>query len=140
VSVVGHGRAAVGIDLSAGMVAAARRAYPNTHSFVPKFPAAEAAAISPEAFRDTNMTKLAETVAGARVAGSRVLQASRKADPEGRMPVMGHLRELRNRIVKATLAIGLGTVLGIIFFGPIWAVVTHPFCSAVITGDSGCKA
>ena len=29
-SVAGHGRAAVGIDLSAGMVAAARRAYPDT--------------------------------------------------------------------------------------------------------------
>jgi hypothetical protein len=28
--VAGHGRAAVGIDLSAGMVAAARRAYPDT--------------------------------------------------------------------------------------------------------------
>jgi hypothetical protein len=62
------------------------------------------------------MAKLAETVAGARVAGSRVLQASRKADPEGRMPVMGHLRELRNRIARAALAIGLGTVLGIVFF------------------------
>jgi sec-independent protein translocase protein TatC len=86
------------------------------------------------------MTKLAEHVAGARVAGSRAPQASRKADPEGRMPVMGHLRELRNRIIKAALAIGLGTVLGIVFFGPIWAVVTHPFCSAVISGHSGCKA
>jgi sec-independent protein translocase protein TatC len=85
------------------------------------------------------MAKLAETVTGARVAGSRVLQASRKADPAGRMPVMGHLRELRNRIVKAALAIILGTVLGLIFFGPIWSVVTHPFCSAVISGHSGCK-
>ena len=55
------------------------------------------------------------------------------------MPVLGHLRELRNRIVKAALAIGLGTVLGFVFFGPIWGVVTHPFCSAVISGHSGCK-
>jgi sec-independent protein translocase protein TatC len=85
------------------------------------------------------MAKLAETVTGARVAGSRVLQASRKTDQEGRMPVMGHLRELRNRIVKAALAIGLGTAAGLVFFGPIWAVVTHPFCSAVIAGHTGCK-
>lgn len=56
------------------------------------------------------------------------------------MPVIGHLRELRNRIVKAALAIGLGTALGLVFFSPIWAVVTHPFCSAVISGHSGCKA
>jgi sec-independent protein translocase protein TatC len=85
------------------------------------------------------MAKLAETVTGARVAGSRVLRASR-AGQDGRMPVMGHLRELRNRIVKAALAIVLGTVLGLVFFGPVWAVVTHPFCSAVIAGHSGCKA
>jgi sec-independent protein translocase protein TatC len=84
------------------------------------------------------MTKLAETVAGARVASARVLQAAGKADPEGRMPVLGHLRELRNRIVKAMLAIGLGTAAGLIFFGPLWAVVTHPFCSAVISGHTGC--
>jgi sec-independent protein translocase protein TatC len=85
------------------------------------------------------MAKLAETVTGARVAGARVLEASRKADPEGRMPVLGHLRELRNRIVKAGLAICLGTAAGLVFFGRIWAVVTHPFCSAVISGHSGCK-
>jgi sec-independent protein translocase protein TatC len=85
------------------------------------------------------MTNLAEAATGARVAGSRVLRAAQKAGPEGRMPVMGHLRELRNRIVKAVLAIGLGTVLGLVFFGPLWAVVTHPFCSAVVSGHSGCK-
>jgi sec-independent protein translocase protein TatC len=85
------------------------------------------------------MTKLAETVTGARVAGSRVLEASRKADPEGRMPVLGHLRELRNRIVKAALAVVLGMVLGFVFFDRIWAVVTHPFCSAVISGHTGCR-
>ena len=85
------------------------------------------------------MANLPEAVVGARVAGSRVLQAARKADPEGRMPLMGHLRELRNRIVKAALAIAGGMVLGFVFFGPIWAVVTHPFCSAVISGHTGCK-
>lgn len=85
------------------------------------------------------MAKLAETVTGARIAGSRVLEASRKADPEGRMPIIGHLRELRNRIVKAALAIALGMALGFIFFNPIWTVVTRPFCSAVISGHTGCK-
>jgi len=85
------------------------------------------------------MAQLAETLTGARVAGSRVLSASREAGPEGRMPVMGHLRELRNRIVKAVLAIGLGTALGFVFFNPIWAVVTRPFCSAMISGHTGCR-
>ncbi|MGH3285648.1 MAG: twin-arginine translocase subunit TatC, partial [Streptosporangiaceae bacterium] len=86
------------------------------------------------------MANLAEAVTGARVAGSRVLRASREAGPESRMPVIGHLRELRNRIVKAALAVGLGTAAGLVFFDPIWAVVTHPFCSAVISGHSGCRA
>jgi sec-independent protein translocase protein TatC len=86
------------------------------------------------------MAQLAEALTGAKVAGSRVLDASRKAGPAGQMPIMGHLKELRNRIVKAVLAIVLGTVLGLVFFNPIWAVVTHPFCSAVIGGHTGCKA
>lgn len=55
------------------------------------------------------------------------------------MPVTGHLRELRNRIVKAALALGLGMALGLVFFGPIWAAVTRPFCAAVISGHTGCK-
>jgi sec-independent protein translocase protein TatC len=54
------------------------------------------------------------------------------------MPIMGHLRELRNRIVKAGLTIVAGMVLGFVFFHPIWAVVDHPFCSAVINGKTGC--
>jgi sec-independent protein translocase protein TatC len=86
------------------------------------------------------MTKLAESVQGARIAGSRVLRASRKAGPDGQMPIMGHLRELRNRIVKAVLAVGLGMIVAFVFFSPIWAVVTHPFCSAVIGGRTGCRA
>jgi len=86
------------------------------------------------------MAKLPATVTGARVAGSRVLRAARKADSDGRMPVLGHLRELRDRLVKAVLAVVLGTVLGFVFFGPIWQVVVHPFCSALISGHRGCNA
>ena len=86
-----------------------------------------------------DMTNLAETAAGARVAGSRVLRASRKPGPDGPMPVMGHLRELRNRIVKAALAIIAGMVMALVYFGPVWDFVTHPFCSAEISGHTGCK-
>jgi sec-independent protein translocase protein TatC len=84
------------------------------------------------------MAKLPEAVAGARVAGSRVLQASRKADAGGRMPIVGHLRELRNRLLRAALALVLAMALGFVFFNPIWHVVSHPFCSAVINGKTGC--
>ena len=85
------------------------------------------------------MAKLPEAVLGARVAGSRVLDASRKAGPDGRMPLIGHLRELRNRLLKAALALVLVMVLGFVFFDQIWSFVSHPFCSAVINGKTGCR-
>ena len=84
------------------------------------------------------MAKLPEAVLGARVAGSRLLDASRKNDAAGRMPLVGHLRELRNRLLKAALALVLAMALGFVFFNPIWHVVSHPFCSAVINGKTGC--
>ncbi len=84
------------------------------------------------------MPKLADTVTGARIAGSRILQASRKHDPEGRMPLMEHIRELRNRLLKSALALVLGMVVGFVFFDPIWKFISHPFCSAVINGHTGC--
>jgi sec-independent protein translocase protein TatC len=85
------------------------------------------------------MAKLPEAVLGARVAGSRLLDASRQTGPDGRMPLIGHLRELRNRLLKAALALVLAMVLGFVFFHQIWAFVNHPFCSASIRGHSGCK-
>jgi sec-independent protein translocase protein TatC len=84
------------------------------------------------------MPKLGDTALGARVVGSRMLRASRRPDPEGRMPLMDHIRELRNRIVKAAIAIGVVMILGLIFFDRIWSFITHPFCSAVIDGHTGC--
>ena len=85
------------------------------------------------------MAKLPDAVLGARVAGSRLLDASRKNDAAGRMPLVGHLRELRNRLLKAALALVLAMALGFVFFNPIWHVVSHPFCSAVINGKTGCR-
>jgi sec-independent protein translocase protein TatC len=53
---------------------------------------------------------------------------STSRDPEGRMPLMEHLRELRNRLVKAILGVILGTVVGFIFFDPIWNFIKAPYC------------
>ena len=85
------------------------------------------------------MAKLPEAVLGARVAGSRVLDASRRTGPDGRMPLIDHLRELRNRLLKAAVALVLVMVLGLVFFDQIWSFVSHPFCSAVINGKTGCR-
>jgi sec-independent protein translocase protein TatC len=84
-------------------------------------------------------SKLGESVNGARIAGSRLIAASQKNDPEGRMPLIDHLRELRNRLLKAALALVLVMVLGFVFFDQIWSFVSHPFCSAVINGKTGCR-
>src|ERR1700744_924915 len=84
------------------------------------------------------MAKLGDTVNGARIAGSRLIDATKKSDSEGRMPLVDHLRELRNRLLKAALALVLGMVLGFGFFNPIWPFVSHPFCPAPINGRTGC--
>jgi len=84
-------------------------------------------------------SKLGESVNGARIAGSRLIAASKKNDPDGRMPLIDHLRELRNRLLKAALALVLVMALGFVFFDQIWNFVSHPFCSAVINGKTGCR-
>jgi len=66
------------------------------------------------------------------------MRSQRRANPEGRMPLMDHLRELRNRLVKAILLIVLGMGLALYFSDQTWNIVTHPFCSAVIRGHQGC--
>ena len=57
------------------------------------------------------------------------------------MPLMDHIRELRNRLVKICLALVIGTAIGLIpaVFNRVWNIVQHPFCSATINGHTGCK-
>ncbi|MFD0903774.1 twin-arginine translocase subunit TatC [Actinomadura sediminis] len=51
----------------------------------------------------------------------------RTAAPDGRMPLMEHLRELRNRLVKAILGLVAGAIIGWIFFDPIWDWLKQPY-------------
>ena len=66
------------------------------------------------------------------------------------MPLVEHLRELRNRLVKGVLAIVLGTVIAWIFYDQILTVLTGPYdkirpeladrgikSTAVLTGIGG---
>jgi len=68
----------------------------------------------------------------------------RPKDPEGRMPVLDHLRELRQRIIKCLILIALGAVLGWVFYSHILDVLKHPYCEvpkkyrATPTGSGGC--
>jgi len=84
------------------------------------------------------MTKLPGAIAGARVVGERFVHSRRQQNPEGRMPFMDHLRELRNRIVKMALALAAGMAAGFIFFDQAWAFIERPLCRTTINGHSGC--
>ncbi|MEU9285563.1 twin-arginine translocase subunit TatC [Streptomyces sp. NPDC048275] len=52
-------------------------------------------------------------------------------DPEGRMPLVDHLRELRNRLVKSLLAIVVTTVIAALFYKDIIQFFTDPILQAV---------
>lgn len=55
-------------------------------------------------------------------------------DPEGKMTLGEHLRELRNRIVQAAIPIVIVTIIvGWLFYQPIFAFLTHPFCELTAT-------
>jgi sec-independent protein translocase protein TatC len=56
------------------------------------------------------------------------LRRGTPAPPEGgTMPLMDHLRELRNRLVRAVLAIAIGTIVAWIFYEPVLEFLTEPY-------------
>ncbi len=83
------------------------------------------------------MTKLPGAVAGARIVGERFAPSRRQQNPDGRMPLMDHIRELRNRVVKS-LALVAGMTVGFIFFSQAWHVIERPLCTAHIRNQVGC--
>ncbi len=85
------------------------------------------------------MAKLPGAIAGARIVGERFVQSQRQQNPDGRMPLMDHLRELRNRVVKMALGLIAGMIVGFIFFTPVWHFIERPLCSAKVRGFAGCS-
>jgi len=77
------------------------------------------------------MAKVPSALTGARIVGEQYARAKRRQNPEGRMPLMEHLRELRNRIVKIALAVIAGAIVGWVFYDRIWNFMQVPFCHAV---------
>jgi sec-independent protein translocase protein TatC len=58
---------------------------------------------------------------------------SRRAkNPEGRMPVLDHLRELRRRVIIMVLIVSAGAVVAWLFYGSILAFLKHPYCSVPV--------
>jgi sec-independent protein translocase protein TatC len=50
----------------------------------------------------------------------------RKANPEGRMPLLEHLRELKNRLIKAAIGVAVGAVGGWFLYDPILRELEKP--------------
>lgn len=59
--------------------------------------------------------------------GSRGRKAAGRRDPEGRMPLVEHLRELRVRLVRSVLAIIVGSLVAALFYHQLFNLVTDPF-------------
>ena len=77
------------------------------------------------------MARKASALAGARMVGQQYVRLKERQNPEGRMPLMDHLRELRNRVVKIAIAIVAGAIVAWVFFDRIWAFMQRPYCQAV---------
>ncbi|OLB64017.1 MAG: twin arginine-targeting protein translocase TatC [Actinobacteria bacterium 13_2_20CM_2_72_6] len=64
----------------------------------------------------------------------RANQFERAAD--GSMTLLEHLRELRSRLFKASLAVLAGMILGFIVSGGVLDFITHPYCELMRTRPS----
>lgn len=59
----------------------------------------------------------------------RRLLRRRPANPEGRMSVLDHLRELRRRLIIVVLLVAVGAVLGWVLYDPVLRFLERPYCS-----------
>jgi sec-independent protein translocase protein TatC len=69
-------------------------------------------------------------------------RSTRRVNPEARMSLIEHIRELRNRLLKALLALAAGMGVGWIFFNPVWKFLERPYCKIPqhnrLLGTHGC--
>jgi len=86
------------------------------------------------------------------VAGDGLGQEARRADlgvgwrsnPDARMPLMEHIRELRNRVIKVAIAVTIGAVIGWYVYPHVWQFIVGPYCKLDLpaalrpAGQKGC--
>src|SRR5437867_7692045 len=58
-------------------------------------------------------------------------RARSRRDPAGTMSVIEHLEELRSRLVIAISAVAVGAIGGWFLYGPVFRLLTHPYCGIV---------
>ncbi|HTZ44352.1 MAG TPA: twin-arginine translocase subunit TatC [Jatrophihabitans sp.] len=61
---------------------------------------------------------------------TRMVRRARKpANPEGRMSVLDHLRELRRRLILVMVIVALGAIVGWVVYNPLLELLKHPYCN-----------
>jgi sec-independent protein translocase protein TatC len=68
---------------------------------------------------------------------ARIRLRRRQRDPEGRMSVIEHLRELRRRLIVIVIIVCAGAIVAWIFYNPILDFLKHPYCSVPYTHRLG---
>jgi sec-independent protein translocase protein TatC len=56
------------------------------------------------------------------------MKAEEVEPEEGRMTLVEHLTELRDRIIKSLIAIAVGMIIGFVFYPQIFDVLIDPYC------------
>lgn len=52
-----------------------------------------------------------------------------RTNPQARMPLLEHIRELRNRIIKIVVALAVGSVVGWFVYPHVWTFIQTPYCN-----------
>jgi sec-independent protein translocase protein TatC len=58
------------------------------------------------------------------------LGLAHRANPQARMPLLEHIRELRSRVIKIALAVTVGSIVAWFLYPRVWDFIKHPYCKA----------
>jgi sec-independent protein translocase protein TatC len=58
----------------------------------------------------------------------RMPRGRKSVNPEARMSLVEHIRELRSRVLKSLLAMAVGAIIAWIFYPHIWQFIKAPYC------------
>ncbi len=66
--------------------------------------------------------------------------ATTSSTDDGRMPLLEHLTELRNRIIKIAVAVVVGAVIGWLLYPQIFDALLDPYCDLQGATRESCAA
>jgi sec-independent protein translocase protein TatC len=62
----------------------------------------------------------------------KLILRRRRRDPAGAMTVMGHLEELRRRLIISVVAVGLGAIGAWFLYGRVFSLLSNPYCRFMV--------